>query len=225
MMAQGEISGLLYLSAATPAALPVAKRQLAHTVAEQVALAISNLHLRETLKEQSIRDPLTGLYNRRYLEEALQHEMTSAQRHQTSIGVIMVDADHFKSFNDTYGHDFGDQVLQAIAQVLKGGTRLSDLACRYGGEEFTLILPQSSLADTATRAEALRQQIGQLALTHRGQPVPTITASLGVACFPQHGQTGAELLQKADQALYQAKAAGRNRVLCAPLEPGMEAST
>jgi len=224
MMAQGEISGLLYLSAVTPAALPVAKRQLAHAVAEQIALAISNLHLRETLREQSIRDPLTGLYNRRYLEEALQHEMASAQRHQTTIGVIMLDADHFKSFNDTYGHDFGDQVLQAIAQVLKGGTRLSDLACRYGGEEFTLILPQTSLADTATRAEALRHQIGQLTFIHGGQPVPTITASLGVACFPQHGQTGAELLQKADQALYQAKAAGRNRVLCAPLEPGVGTS-
>lgn len=216
MLAQGEFSGLLYLSAANPAALPTAKRQLAHTVAEQVALAITNLHLRETLKEQSIRDPLTGLFNRRYLEESLQQEIIRAQRYHHSIGVIMIDIDHFKQFNDTYGHDAGDYVLKTVGQLIQERVRRSDIACRYGGEELTLILPSTTLEEAALRAEALRVQISHLALNHNHQNLGTLTVSLGVACFPNHGLDGAAVMQAADQALYQAKAAGRDHVTCAP---------
>lgn len=219
MLAQGEISGLLYLYTTDPAYLPQAKQQLANTVAEQVALAIANLQLRATLREQSIRDSLTGLFNRRHLETTIPQILRRAQRHPHPIGIIMLEADHFKGFNDTYGHDFGDQVLQSIAQVLIAEIRSSDLACRYGGEEFTLILPQSSLAETRARGETLCQQIRQLRLRHQGQPGPQITASLGVACFPQHGLTSDKLLQKANQALSEAKAQGHDRVICAPLEP------
>jgi diguanylate cyclase (GGDEF)-like protein len=219
MLAQGEFSGLLYLSAANPAALPTAKRQLAHTVAEQVALSIANLQLRETLKEQSIRDPLTGLFNRRYLEESLQQEIIRAQRYHHSIGVIMIDIDHFKRVNDTYGHDAGDYVLKTMGQLIQESVRRSDIACRYGGEELTLILPGTALAEATLRAEALRSQISHLILNHHNQNLGTLTASFGVACFPDHGLSGAAVVQSADQALYQAKVAGRDRVMCALPEP------
>ncbi|MEC4984258.1 MAG: PAS domain S-box protein [Oscillatoria sp. PMC 1068.18] len=216
MIAQGETLGLFYLSAETANALPQTKQQLAQTVAEQIALAITNLYLRETLQYQSIRDPLTGLYNRRYLEESLNQEIERAQRHQHEIGLIMIDVDHFKKFNDTYGHDAGDQVLQAVGKVLKKSIRSSDIACRYGGEEMTLVLPESSLEVAANRAEAIRQAIAELAVNHNGKLLDSVTASLGVACFPQHGITGTAIVQAADAALYRAKAAGRNQIIIAP---------
>jgi diguanylate cyclase (GGDEF)-like protein len=213
MLAQGEPSGLFYLSTTDPEALSQAKQQLARTVAEQVSLAIANLHLRETLKEQSIRDSLTGLFNRRHLEEALQIELALAQRCHHALSVVMVDVDHFKTLNDRYGHDAGDRVLQTVSQVLKGRMRQADIACRYGGEEFTLVLPHTTLAEAIASAEDLRQRISHLTLNYQGQPLGMITASFGVACFPTHGFQGPELLQAADQALYQAKANGRNQVM------------
>ncbi|HEY9648278.1 MAG TPA: diguanylate cyclase [Chroococcidiopsis sp.] len=215
MIAQGETLGLFYLNADTVAALPEPKQQLARTVAEQMALAIANLHLRDTLRQQSIRDPLTGLYNRRYLEESLSQEIARAQRQRHTIGVIMLDIDHFKQVNDTYGHDIGDYVLQTVSTLLKGNVRGSDVICRYGGEELTLILPESSLSEASKRAEEIRLAIAQLALNHQGRSLRSLTVSLGVACFPQHGTTGAEVLQAADAALYRAKASGRNRVIVA----------
>ncbi|HEY9815925.1 MAG TPA: PAS domain S-box protein [Candidatus Obscuribacterales bacterium] len=215
MMAQGETLGLLYLSTETPEALPEAKQQLARTLAEQVGMAIANLRLQETLKHQSIRDPLTGLYNRRYLEEFLNREIAHAQRKQHSIGVIMIDIDHFKRFNDTYGHDMGDAVLKLVGVLLKDNVRDSDIACRYGGEEMTLILPEAGLAETAARAETIRVAITQLRLSQNSQLIDSITASLGVACFPQHGSTSSSLTKMADAALYRAKEAGRNQVLMA----------
>ncbi|MEB3232862.1 MAG: diguanylate cyclase, partial [Leptolyngbyaceae bacterium] len=177
--------------------------------------AIANLRLRETLHYQSIRDPLTGLFNRRYLEESLAQELIRAQRKQHPIGVIMIDVDHFKGFNDTYGHDAGDLVLQTISDLIRENIRGSDIACRYGGEELTLVLPESSLIATATRAETLRQSISRLQLTHNNQRLETVTASFGVSCFPQHGIAGNALIQAADAALYQAKYAGRNQVVTA----------
>ncbi|MBO9998874.1 MAG: PAS domain S-box protein [Cyanobacteria bacterium SID2] len=215
-IAQGETLGLFYLSAETPEALPEAKRQLACTVAEQIALSIANLRLRETLQNQSIRDPLTGLFNRRYLKESLQQEIARAQRNQHSIGVIMLDVDRFKQFNDTYGHEAGDYVLQSIGKLLRESVRGSDIACRYGGEEMTLVLPECSLVDARARAEAIREGISQLRIHYQGKMLDVLTASLGVACFPQHGVTGQVLLQAADTALYRAKAEGRNRVVVAP---------
>ncbi|MCW6038068.1 PAS domain S-box protein [Spirulina subsalsa FACHB-351] len=216
MVAQGETLGLFYLSSETPGALPDTKQQLARTVAEQLSLAIANLNLRETLQHQSIRDPLTGLFNRRYLEEAFNQEMLRAQRHQHPIGVIMLDIDHFKRFNDTYGHEAGDFVLKTVGEVLKHHVRGSDIACRYGGEEMTLVLPESSLENTKTRADTIRLAIEQLNLSHKGQHFENLSASLGVAAFPQHGTTAIAVIQAADAALYRAKAAGRNCVIVAP---------
>ena len=213
MIAQGETLGLFYLNALNAEVLNQAKQQLARTVAEQVGLSIANLHLRETLQNQSIRDALTGLFNRRYLEESLQQEIARAQRHQSPIGVIMVDVDHFKQINDTHGHDVGDFVLKAIGQTLKDNIRLSDIACRYGGEEMTLVFPDTTLQETIKRAEELRQTINHLTIHHTGRQLDCITASFGVAVFPDHGLAGAALIQAADAALYRAKAAGRNRVV------------
>ncbi|MDB9342504.1 PAS domain S-box protein [Nodularia spumigena CS-586/05] len=216
MIAQGETLGLFYLSTNNSTALPDAKLQIARTVAEQVALAIANLNLRETLQYQSIRDPLTGLYNRRYLEEVLTQEIARGQRRQHPISVVMIDVDHFKRFNDTYGHDVGDYVLQTIGAMLKETVRGSDIACRYGGEEMTLILPESSLEETTIKAEEIREAIAQLTLAYNGQHLGNLTISLGIAGFPKHGTTGIALIQAADAALYRAKAAGRNQVVVAP---------
>ncbi len=215
MIAQGEILGLFYLNTKVATALPEAKQQLGRTVAEQLALAIANLRLRETLQNQSIRDPLTGLFNRRYLEEILLQEIARAQRKHHSIGVIMIDIDHFKLFNDTYGHSVGDYVLQTVGKLLKEIIRVSDVACRYGGEEIILILPELSLEQAQLKAESIRLAIAQLELSRNGDQLLPLTISLGVAGFPQHGATGAEVLQAADTALYCAKAAGRNQVIVA----------
>ena len=171
--------------------------------------------MRETLEHQSIRDPLTGLFNRRYLEEFFTKEIIRAQRKQHEIGVIMIDIDHFKRFNDVYGHDAGDYVLQTVAQTLKQSVRGSDIACRYGGEELTLVLPELSLDQTYHRAEEIRVAIANLNLSYKGQPLNSLTISLGVASFPLHGSTGPTLLRAADVALYHAKDAGRNQVIVA----------
>ena len=219
MQAQGEMLGLFYLWADQPDHLPATKPQLVRTVTEQLSLSIANLHLRETLQHQSIRDPLTGLFNRCYLEEALQQEIQRAQRHKQPIGVIMVimlDIDYFKTVNDTYGHDAGDLALQAMGKMLRERVRGSDIACRYGGEEITLILPESNLEGTQIRAEALRLEIQQIEVKCRGLALRPLTASLGVACFPNHGYTIDSLIKAADAALYQAKTRGRNRVETAP---------
>ncbi len=184
-------------------------------MAEQVGLAIANLNLRETLQSQSIRDALTGLFNRRYLEEALQTEIARAQRHQYPTAVVMIDVDHFKVFNDTYGHDAGDFVLKAIAQVIGDHVRGSDIACRYGGEELTLVFPETALIDALAKAEEIRAAIHHLSLSYGGRTLDKLTASLGVAVFPDHGTTGGAVIQSADAALYRAKAAGRNQVITA----------
>lgn len=225
MIAQGETLGLFYLSAPHASALTPAKRQLARTVAEQVSLAIANLNLRETLHHQSVRDSLTGLFNRRYLEESLTRELARATRHGTPLGVIMIDVDHFKRFNDTYGHAAGDRILQAIAELLKVNVRGSDVPCRYGGEELTLVLTDADLATTVTRAERIRTAIAQLQVEYRGMMLGNLTASLGVAACPEHGSTGQRLLQAADAALYQAKARGRNGVVVATPHPAPPSRT
>lgn len=216
MIAQGETLGLFYLQTQAVDVLSETKQQLAQTVAEQIGLAIANLHLRETLQNQSIRDALTGLFNRRYLEEALQQEVFRAQRNRTEIGVIMLDIDYFKQFNDTYGHEAGDLILQAIGKLLRERVRDSDIACRYGGEELTVVLSETSLQDTQAKALELCAAIRQLKIKIRDAVFANVTASLGVAVFPHHGGNGNALLQVADTALYRAKALGRNQVVVAP---------
>lgn len=215
MVAQGETIGLLFLYSPNLDRLGEIKQQLARTVAEQASLAIANLRLRETLQNQSIRDPLTGLFNRRYLEEFVNKEIYRAQRHQYFVGAVMIDIDHFKRFNDKLGHDAGDTILQEIGKVLKNLIRASDIACRYGGEELILILPEANLEQTRLKAELIRETISQLKLNYQDQLLEIITVSLGVACFPTHGSTGNTIIQAADAALYRAKAAGRNQVVVA----------
>lgn len=215
MMAQGEALGVLYLSATEKGVLTQAKQQLAITVAEQVALAFANLKLHEVLQQQSIRDALTGLFNRRYLEESLEREISRAERKQQNVGIIMLDVDHFKRFNDTFGHDAGDTLLRELGIFIKKNIRGSDIACRFGGEELVLILPEASLEVTVQRAEQIREGIKHLNLHNRHQQLGTITLSLGVAIFPKHGMTGEMVIQAADSALYQAKGEGRDRVIVA----------
>jgi diguanylate cyclase (GGDEF)-like protein/PAS domain S-box-containing protein len=212
MMAQGEALGLLHLSLPHPGRLSEAKQRLAMTVAEQIALSLANLKLQETLRNQSIRDPLTGLFNRRYMEESLEREMRRAVRGRHPVGIIMLDLDHFKQFNDAFGHDAGDTLLREVGTVLHRSIRGEDIACRFGGEEFTLIVPEASLADAAQRAEQIRESIRGLSISHRRQALGAVTVSLGVAIYPDHGPTGDAVIRAADAALYQAKALGRDRV-------------
>jgi diguanylate cyclase (GGDEF)-like protein/PAS domain S-box-containing protein len=216
MMAQGETMGLLYLNSPNPGDFSESKHQLARTVSEHLSLALANLKLRETLHNQSIRDPLTGLFNRRYMEESLQREIHRADRNKQALGLIMIDVDHFKRFNDTWGHEAGDLVLRELSQFLQKSIRVSDIACRYGGEELTLIFPEMSLEETYKRAEELRQGIKEFDLKYHESSLGAITISLGVASFPQHGKTSDSLIQLADAALYRAKAEGRDRVVAAP---------
>ena len=192
-------------------ALAVARNQLAITVAEDMALSLANLRLRETLRSQAIRDPLTGLFNRRYLEETMERELNRVKRQETTLGVIMMDLDHFKEYNDTFGHSGGDGLLSALGILLRSQIRGEDIACRYGGEEFLLILPGASLEVALERAESLRQAVKEMHQHQQGLK-PT-TLSLGVAVYPTHGDTGLEIIKAADAALYRAKQAGRDRVL------------
>ncbi|MDB9511291.1 GGDEF domain-containing protein [Kamptonema animale CS-326] len=167
------------------------------------------------LHDQCIRDPVTGLFNRRYLTEFLMREIEYSTQVQQPLSCIMLDIDYFKRFNDTFGHDAGDLVLQELSLFLQRYVYNSEIVCRYGGEEFILVLPESSLEEACQRAEQLRQGVKQLNVKYNGQSLDIITVSLGVACFPEHGKTGAEVIQAADVALYRAKAKGRDRVASA----------
>lgn len=212
MTAHGELLGLMTVTFGHRARDPQVVEQLVTAVAEHVALALANIRLHETLRSQSIRDPLTGLFNRRYMEESLEREMRRAVRSRQPVGIIMLDLDHFKTLNDTYGHAAGDEVLRAVGNILQRSVRAEDIACRYGGEEFTLILPEASLIDASHRAEHVRQSVKGLVIEHRKQDLPSISVSAGVAIYPDHGPTASAVLRAADAALYHAKQYGRDRV-------------
>ncbi len=176
------------------------------------------LQLRESealLRELSIRDPLTGLFNRRYLDETLERELKRAARKHLPLGVIMLDIDHFKLFNDTHGHAAGDLLLQQLGDTLKRHIRAGDIACRYGGEEFLLILPEANREVSLHRAEHLREEVKRIRIHHENQDLDGVTMSLGVAGFPQDGKTCERVLKAVDDALYQAKREGRDRVIAA----------
>jgi diguanylate cyclase (GGDEF)-like protein/PAS domain S-box-containing protein len=214
MMAQGEALGVLHWQ--TPSAqtaLPDSKKRLVVTVAEHMALALANLKLRDTLHHQSIRDSLTGLYNRRHLDEALTLEIYRATRNNQPLGLILFDIDHFKKFNDTFGHDAGDTVLRELGEFLQERTRKTDVVCRYGGEEFLIIMPAASLETTTQRAEQLREQIKLLNIMHQGKSIGKVTISVGVTAIPENGNSAKTLIKIADEALYQAKAEGRDRTV------------
>jgi diguanylate cyclase (GGDEF)-like protein len=188
-------------------------RQLASALAEHIALTISNLDLRAALQTQAIRDPLTGLYNRRYMQEALERELHRARRRERPLSVMMLDIDHFKRYNDTFGHAAGDDALRLVAETLMSSIRAEDLACRYGGEEFVVILPECALPQAALRAEEVRTRLRELYVERPGELPEVVTVSIGVAGFQETTGKIDLLLKFADDALYQAKHEGRDRVV------------
>ena len=218
LLTQGKVWGLFSLETELLEKISSYQKHLAYTVAKQISLAFYNLKLKEQLINDSIRDALTGLYNRRYLDESLKQEITKAKGNQQPLTVIMVDVDYFKRFNDTYGHDVGDMVLRELAKFLQGQVRESDIVCRYGGEEMTLILINTPLDIAKQRAENICSGVRELSIQNQGEVLLSVTVSLGVACFPLDGTTGEEIVQKADRALYQAKKAGRDRVVLYQLD-------
>jgi diguanylate cyclase (GGDEF)-like protein len=189
--------------------------RLAVALSEHIALALANLRLKEALRNQSIRDPLTGLFNRRYLEQVLERECRRAVRSRRPLTLLALDVDHFKQFNDTWGHDGGDAVLRELGTLLKANFRGEDVPCRLGGEEFVVLMADAALDTARDRAEHLRRIVQQLPVKFRSQTLSSITISVGLAAFPEHGASPEGLLETADRALYQAKKNGRNRVVSA----------
>ncbi len=184
--------------------------QIVRALAEHTALALNNLTLLEQLREQSLSDPLTGLYNRRYLYEQMSHEMSLWDRTHQPFALILLDIDHFKSFNDRYGHDVGDEVLVALADLLHLHVRKSDVACRLGGEEFVVLLGGADQKRALARAEAIRTAVKKLVITGV-EASNTVSVSAGVAVYPDHGDNAHNLVRAADQALYESKRHGRDR--------------
>jgi len=224
MVAQGETVGVLHIQYDRSASnkgmeafetLQDTQQRLAVAVAGQVALSLASLRLRETLRDQSIRDPLTGLFNRRFMQESLDRELQRARRKNRPLAIIFLDLDHFKRFNDVFGHDAGDVVLKAMADLFGNHFRGEDVICRFGGEEFAMILPESSAGDAAARADELRQAAKLLRVQYKGMTLDPVTLSIGIAAFPDHAANGEELLQMADKCLYVSKAQGRDRITVA----------
>jgi diguanylate cyclase (GGDEF)-like protein len=201
MVAQGDAIGILYLRA------PV------KTVADQISLALANLRLQETLRTRAVRDPLTNLFNRRYLEESLEREIHRAHRNGTQLGVMMLDLDHFKRFNDMFGHAGGDALLQQFAHMVQTLFRDEDIVCRYGGEEFAVMLPETNEETVRARAEELRSNTKNLHARLNGQPLGPVTVSVGIAVTSASNSTAQGAFAAADHALYEAKRAGRDRVV------------
>jgi diguanylate cyclase (GGDEF)-like protein/PAS domain S-box-containing protein len=226
LVAQGEALGLLHLRHKEgPVTIDEqgnivewygqTKRQRIQSIVDSLSLSLANLKLQSTLRQQSIRDPLTGMYNRRYMEVTLEREVMRAARTNENVGVIMLDIDHFKEFNDTFGHQAGDVLLQSLGHFFLSHVRGDDVACRYGGEEFLLLLPGSTVEETRQRAEEMREKVHFMNVDFKGQALGKITLSFGVSAFPNHGITPDILIQTADQALYLAKTKGRDQVVVA----------
>lgn len=218
MTAQGTSLGMFHAAFhpdAFRAGRQAAEQLRVQRFADQVALALANIKLRESLRDLSIRDSLTGLFNRRYLEESLEREIAGAKRSGAQLAVFMLDADHFKRFNDQFGHEAGDAVLRALGRTLKGAVRASDLACRFGGEEFTVVLIGADAESARKWAGRLAADLARLEIRHGSQALPRLTLSMGLSLYPAHGEDPDTLLQAADLALYEAKRAGRDRLVVA----------
>ena len=185
--------------------------RLVHAVAEEIALSLANVGLREILRHQAFRDPLTGLYNRRFLHEALNLELRRAVRSGRPVGLVMLDVDRFKKINDAYGHAAGDSLLQAVATLLQSKVRASDVLCRYGGDEFSIVMPETSLEDATRRTDEWRSAVKLLSIEWEGKILAGLTISSGVAAYPICPTSDA-LFREADSALYSAKASGRDQV-------------
>lgn len=180
-------------------------QQLAEALAEQLGLVIANIRLRETLREQALHDPLTGLYNRYFMEESLERELAQAERAQQPVSLIMLDLDHFKTLNTRFGHPNVDVMLAKFGEMLRGFVRQGDIPCRYGGDEFLVIFPGAPIEAAFKRAEQLRQQVKLLAVRSENGDEKHISASIGVAAYPENATNAAALLRAVDAALYQAK--------------------
>lgn len=213
MVTQGAVIGMMSVRVdSLPKEQLAMHRELVTALAEQVSLALSNVQLREALRAQSIIDPLTDLYNRRFLEETLKRELARSTRNNSSLSVIMFDVDHFKHLNDNFGHDAGDVVLKAVAAAAKTAVRKADIVCRYGGEEMIVVMPDCAEGMAMERAEMVRKAIQSMRTEHGGRQMPQVTASFGVASYPIFGLDGDALVRAADAALYVAKRRGRNNV-------------
>ena len=237
LLAQGGVQGVLHLefpsrarslSESDAESLRDSRRRLAISVAGHIATSLNNLRLRDTLREQSVRDPLTDLFNRRFMEESLDAELRRAKRNEKPVSIVLIDLDYFKRFNDTFGHDAGDFVLRSVADLFRRFFRGGDLCCRYGGEEFAVILPESSSQFAAVRANALRSELKRLTLHYKTRTLGSLTFSGGIATFPEHGLTPSALLSAADGCLFESKSCGRDRITVPLLEvaipPGAEFS-
>ncbi|MBV9816278.1 MAG: sensor domain-containing diguanylate cyclase, partial [Alphaproteobacteria bacterium] len=217
ILAHGETIGLLHLEFASENGEPrkeaiAEQRRLGLVCAEQISLAIANVKLRDQLRDQSIRDVLTGLFNRRYMLETCRRAFSRAARAGQHISILSIDVDHFKKYNDNHGHDAGDMVLRAVGNCLESLFRNEDIPCRFGGEEFVVILPGADADAAARRAEQLRSKVEDIVVRYLEKNLPRITVSIGVAVFPDADDNPQAVLKAADQALYRAKEKGRNRV-------------
>lgn len=212
---QGETLGMLCLISAgtTKNSHQADQRQWVVMVGEAIKLSLSNLRLRERLQEQATRDLLTGLFNRRYLDETLPRELSQAQRRKAPLSVVMLDIDRFKDFNDTFGHGAGDALLRELGCMVTRQLRDGDISCRYGGDEFVFVLPDSPAEDTLKRVEQMQAVVRQIQIRYGEQSLGAITVSAGIAQAPEGKTSAGELLRAADQALYAAKQAGRDQIL------------
>ena len=219
MIVQGDTLGLVYFSFSFEKGKynEMMKNLMPsmHRVAQVTTLALVNLKLRETLNVQAMHDPLTGLYNRRYLEDSISKEISQAKRKGTQFAVLMLDLNHFKEYNDIYGHLIGDYVLREVGSCINHFTREYDTTCRFGGEEFLIILSETQLEDAIMRAEALRERIGNMSLYDEKTKLRAPTVSIGISKYPEHGDTSEKLIRAADNALFLAKQGGRNKVIVA----------
>ncbi len=215
MMAQSEAVGILHLAQPEAASMPEAKQRLAIAMAEHVAMALSNLRLHETLRNQSIRDQMTGLFNRSFMEESLELELRRGVRTQNPLSVIMLSLDNFQSLNENHGVDVGDSILRRTGMLLQGNVRKGDIACRFSSQTFTLILPNAGYEVSRKRAEILLDQVRGLEVKNQSEFVGRISASVGLAVFPENGQTVEALLRSAEAALSRARSGGGNQVIIA----------
>ncbi|MGI9480680.1 MAG: sensor domain-containing diguanylate cyclase [Hyphomicrobiaceae bacterium] len=218
IIAHGDTVGLLHIKfnevddCVADEQQPLDPRRFALQCAEHISLAIANVRLRDELRDQSTKDVLTGLFNRRYFLEMMRGELGRAQRTGSEVAIISFDADKFKTFNDNHGHDAGDVVLREVAECMRATFRQDDVLCRFGGEEFCVLMPETSLKVAFNTAEKLRKVIEAASITYSGSKLPPVTISGGVVAFPADGKSPQDLLSAADQALYKAKASGRNRM-------------
>lgn len=217
MVAHGETLGMVYVEcpSAGVAAMVESQAPLLLEMIEMASMAIAALNLRSRLEHQSVRDGLTGLFNRHFMETALDRELRRAARQHTPIAVLMADVDHFKKFNDEFGHEAGDSVLRQVADIFSQAVRGEDIICRYGGEEFVVILPDLNFDGAVERAQHLRRLVSEARPRFRSEGLHGITISIGVAMYPQHAESAETLLRAADLALYEAKHQGRNRIVVA----------